>query len=128
MMHEQDLAIVKALVSVAWCDGVFAQKETELLEGLLDAFHASDEEKASVRDYAKEKRTLDDINVQELSASDRRLLLQHASFLTYVDGQQTDGERAFLEALAHKLRISHEETLAITASAKERAKNLVELL
>ncbi|MGH7329521.1 MAG: TerB family tellurite resistance protein, partial [Polyangiaceae bacterium] len=84
------MAIVKALVPVAWADGVFDAKEKEMLEALLDAFQASDDEKKEMRDYAAQKKSIDDINLQELSADDRRLLLQHAVFLTFVDGEQGD--------------------------------------
>ena len=49
-----------------------------MLEALLDAYGASEDEKKALRDYAKEKRTLEDINLQDLSAGDRRVLLQHA--------------------------------------------------
>ena len=41
-MHEQDLAIVKGLVSVAWADGVFAEREREMLDALLEAYGAND--------------------------------------------------------------------------------------
>ena len=36
-MHDQDMAIVKALVPVAWADGVFAQPEKEMIDAVLDA-------------------------------------------------------------------------------------------
>ena len=120
-MHEQDLAIAKALIPVAWADGDFADKERQMVEGLLDAFQASEEEKVMLREYAKEKRTLDDINPQDLSEGDRRLLLQHATILTYVDGKQHDLEEKFLVDLAAKLRIPADEAKMITASAAERA-------
>src|SRR5688572_1913744 len=55
-MHEQEFAIVRALVPVAWADGDFADKEKEMLEALLDAYGANDGEKQQLRDYAKEKR------------------------------------------------------------------------
>ena len=97
-MHEQDMAIVKALVPVAWADGVFADTETEMLNALLDAYQATDDEKRSLRAYASTERTLDDIELQELSADDRRILLQHAVLLTFVDGGQSAGERALLHA------------------------------
>ena len=40
-MHEQDLAIVKALVPVAWADGVFAEPERQMLDALLEAYCAT---------------------------------------------------------------------------------------
>ena len=48
-MHAQDIAIVKSLVSVAWADGKFAEKESEMIDALLEAFAASPEQAASYR-------------------------------------------------------------------------------
>ncbi len=84
-MHEENMAIVKSLVSVAWADGVFADEEREMVEALISAFEASEDEAKAIRDYAAEKRTLDDVPITDLSADDRRVLLQHAVLLTYVD-------------------------------------------
>ncbi|HEX7664587.1 MAG TPA: hypothetical protein VF407_08755 [Polyangiaceae bacterium] len=127
-MHEQDMAIVKALVPVAWADGVYDVKEKETIEALLDAFEATDDEKVAMRDYASEKKTIDDINLQDLSADDRRLLLQHAVLLTFVDGEQGDDERKFLDALVEKLKVPAEEAKDLIESSAARAKRLLELL
>lgn len=40
-MHEQNKAILQALVPVAWADGKFADQEKEVLDALLEAFGAS---------------------------------------------------------------------------------------
>jgi uncharacterized tellurite resistance protein B-like protein len=127
-MHEQDIAIVKALVPMAWADGEFAAQEMETLDALLDAYSATDEEKKSVHEYAKTKRTLDDIDVTELSADDRRVLLQHAVLLSFVDGNQSADEVEFLEKLAAKLRIPADEAKAVMADGAERAKRYLHLL
>ena len=85
-MHDQQLAIVKGLIPIAWADGDFGEKEREAITGILAAYGASDAEKAEVLEYAKEQRTLDDIDLQELSATDRRVLLQTAVVISFVDG------------------------------------------
>jgi tellurite resistance protein len=127
-MHEQDIAIVKALVPVAWADGEFADQEKETLEALLDAYSATDEEKAALREYAKERRTLDDIELQDLSADDRRVLLQHAVLLSFADGKQTPDEIEFLGQLAMKLKIPGAEAKETMHAAAERAKKFLHLL
>ena len=127
-MHEQEYAIVRALVPVAWADGEFADKEKEMLDALLDAYEATDDQKKALREYAKEKRTLDDIHLQDLSASDRRVLLQHAVLLTYADGKQAAEEAKFLIDLAAKLRIPEAEAKAVVAEAEARAKKQLKLL
>ena len=127
-MHEQDIAIVKALVPVAWADGEFAEQEMETLDALLDAYSATDEEKRALKEYAKERRTLDEIDLQELSADDRRVLLQHAVLLSFADGKQTPDEVEFLEKLAAKLKIPDPEAKAVMANAAERAQKFLHLL
>src|SRR5689334_20227564 len=127
-MHEQEFAIVRALVPVAWADGDFADKEKEMLEALLEAYQATDDEKKQLREYAKEKKTLEDINLQDLSASDRRVLLQHAVLLTFADGQQAAAESKFLVDLAARLKVPAEEATAVIAEAEVRAKKHLNLL
>ena len=127
-MHDGEFAIVRALVPIAWADGDFAAKEKEMLEGLLDAYGATDGERATLLDYAKEKRTLDDIDLQELSAADRRVLLQVAVLLTFADGKQAAEEVQIVNELAVKLRIPAEEAKAVITAAEERAKKNLSLL
>lgn len=127
-MHEQDMAIVRALVPVAWADGVFEKTEKEMLDALLDAYGASDREKEIVREYAETKRTLDDIELQDLSADDRRVLFQHAVLMSFADGNQSPDEVAFLQALAKKLRLTDDDAKALMAASAERAKKYLKLL
>jgi tellurite resistance protein len=127
-MHEQDMAILKALVPVAWADGLFADREKEMLDALLDAYQATDDEKRTLRDYAGQRRTLDDIELQDLSTDDRRVLFQHAVLLTFADGNQSADEVDFLRTLATKLRIPDEEAAPLAASAAARAKTHLHLI
>jgi tellurite resistance protein len=127
-MHEQDKAIVKSLVSIAWADGKVTFEETEVLEALLQAFAATREEVAEIRAYAKEKRSIDDIPLTDLSAEDRRALLQHAVLLTFIDGEQAPEERTMLDQLCAKLRIPAEEAPELIRAAEGRAKRFLDLL
>ncbi len=127
-MHEQDLAIVKALVSVAWADGVFAERERAMLDALLDAYGAGQDDRTAVYAYAETRRTLDDIDPQDLSADDRRILLQHAVLLTFADGEQSTEEADLLTALTAKLRIPEPEARTLLEAGAERAKKSLHLL
>lgn len=127
-MHDGEFAIVRALVPVAWADGEFAAKEKEMLEGLLEAYGATDSERTTLMEYAKEKRTIDDIDLQELSAPDRRVLLQIAVLLTFADGHQHADEVKVVNELATKLRIPDDEAKGVIAMAEERAKKNLSLL
>ena len=88
----------------------------------------SDDEAAQIRAYAKEKRSLDDIPITDLSTEDRRVLVQHAVLLTYVDGEQAESERLFIEALCEKLRIPADEARSIIEAAAMRARRFLNLL
>jgi tellurite resistance protein len=127
-MHDQDLAIVRALVPVAWADGEYSLRERETLEGLLAAYDATPEEKERILGFAAEKRTLDDIDLQELSTEDRRVLLQHAVLLTFSDGAQKPVDAQFLEHLAERLKIPANEAKGVMEAASERAKKLLHYL
>jgi uncharacterized membrane protein YebE (DUF533 family) len=127
-MHDQDMAIVKALVPVAWADGVFAEAEKQMLDALLDAYRASDKEKEIVHEYAEIRRTLDDIDLQELSADDRRVLFQHAVLLSFADGDQSADEVTLLEGLARKLRLPDAERQELMKAGAERAKKYLHLI
>ncbi|HVU01107.1 MAG TPA: hypothetical protein VHE30_05120 [Polyangiaceae bacterium] len=119
-MHDQDLAMVKGLVAVAWADGRVTGEENEVIEGLLAAFDATPSERREIQTYAKVQRSLDDVPLTELSYDDRRVLLQHAVLLTHIDGDYSDDERALIDALCKKLRIPDVEAKGIIAAAEKR--------
>jgi uncharacterized tellurite resistance protein B-like protein len=127
-MQEETFALIQALVPIAWADGDFAAKEKEMLDALLDAYEATPEEKAKLQSYAKEKRTLEDINLQDLSAASRRVLLQHAVLLSFADGEQHATESKLIGELAIKLRIPEDEAKAVITEAEARAKKHLDLL
>jgi tellurite resistance protein len=127
-MHEQDRAMLKSLIAVAWADGRFAAEEKEMLEALISAFNASEIEAEEMRRYATNPRSIDDVPITELSADDRRTLLNHAVVLTFIDGQQSDSEKELLGKLADRLRIGEAESKRIIDAAEARAKRLLELL
>jgi tellurite resistance protein len=127
-MHEEDKAILKSLVSVAWADGRVTSEETDIIEALLQAFDATPEDTAEMRAYAKIRRTLADIPLTELSADDRRLLVQHAVLLTFIDGAQSAEEKTLLAQLCEKLRIPANEATSLLSAAENRAKRFLDLL
>jgi tellurite resistance protein len=121
-------AMVKSLVAVAWADGRLHRHEQQLIEALLSAFEVDTASASALRSYAGQPRSLEDIPLNELSADDRRLLLQHAVLLTYVDGEQSAEERELLHVLAHRLRVPDREAKPLLESAARRAERLKTLL
>lgn len=127
-MQEHEEAMVKSLVAVAWADGRMDGDESEVIDALVGAFQLSDEDAQAIREYAKAPRSIDDVPLTELSDHDRRLLLQHAVILTYVDGEQSDTEREVLAKLVAKLHLPDDEAKELVAGAEKRAQRLLELL
>jgi tellurite resistance protein len=127
-MHEQDKAILKSLVTVAWADGRVTSEETDIIEAILQAFEATPEDAAEMRTYAKTRRTLADIPLTDLSADDRRLLVQHAVLLTFIDGAQSPEEKTLLTQLCEKLRIPANEATSLLTAAETRAKRFLDRL
>jgi tellurite resistance protein len=127
-MHEQDKSVLRSLVAVAWADGRMMEEETEVLEALLQAFEATPEDQVEIRAFAKTRRTLDDIPLAELAADDRRILLQHAVLITYIDGEQAPGEKQLLSDLCDKLRIPKDEGEALVEAASAQAKRFLDLV
>lgn len=125
-MHDQDKAMLKSLVAVAWADGRFADEEREMLDALLNGFDANDAEAAEMRKFAETPRTLGDIPLTDLSPDDRRLLLNHAVVLTYIDGEQSESEKAMIDGLVKQLGIWADEADEIITSASKRAQRLLQ--
>ncbi len=127
-MQAQNLAVVKGLVSVAWADGHVSAQETEVLDALLEAFHALPSEAHELRKFAQTPRSLADVPIQELGFAARRQLLQHAVLLSYVDGKQDEKEKALLEQLVQALEIPPLEARDLMRDSDERAQTLLKLL
>ncbi len=127
-MHEQNVAILKSLVVVAWADGRVEDSERQVIQALSQAFDATPAETALIDDFASEPKTLDDIPLGEMSMDDRRALLQHAVFLTFSDGEQHEKELKLLDALAAHLRLPEGERAPLLAAATARAKTFLDLL
>lgn len=127
-MQDHEEAMLKSLVAVAWADGRVDGEESEVIEALLSSFEVSGADAKAIREYAKTPRTIQDVPITDLSAADRRTLLQHAVILTYIDGEQTDKEREVLGSLVEQLRIPADEAQALLTAADERARRLMSFL
>jgi uncharacterized membrane protein YebE (DUF533 family) len=124
-MTPVEKTIVKSLVAVAWADGTLAEPESGMIDSLLWAFGASDEQEAEIREFAKKKRTIKgDIVAKALDQEAREVLFAHAALLTHADGRQTPAEAKLLSLLAEHLEFSEEAAARIREHAQERAKGL----
>jgi uncharacterized tellurite resistance protein B-like protein len=119
--------MLQSLVAVAWADQRLHAREVEVLDALIAAFDVTGEEADALRDYAKSPRSLDDVPLSELSADDRRLLVQHAVLLSYADGDPAPEEMRVIDELVQRLRIPQEQAAPLLAAAHGRAKRLAPL-
>lgn len=120
-MTPREKKVVKSLVAVAWADGKLATPETHVIEGLLAGFDASDEEEKEILEYARRRRTLDDIPLADLDTEERELLLANAALLTHADGNQSDDEKQLLDKLIALLEIPADDAEKILESVKDGA-------
>lgn len=125
IMTPSEKNIVMSLVAVAWADGTVKEPEAGMIDSLLWAFGASEEDEAELREFAKKKRTIkDDVPLDALAPADRELLLAHAALLTHADGKQTKAEEKLLRDLAEHLGIGAADRERIASEARSRAEKL----
>jgi tellurite resistance protein len=127
-MNVRDLAIVRGLIAVAWADGRVSSEEHEVVDALLEAYGATPSEAAELRSFAASPRSLTDIELSELGLDDRRVLLQHAVLLTFVDGEQHERERRLLEDLVAELHLAPLDAQRVIEAAEQRAKAMLPML
>jgi tellurite resistance protein len=120
-MTPSEKKVVKSLVAVAWADGKVEQPETHVIEGLLAGFDATDADEQEIRDYARDKRTLNDIPLADLDQEERELLLANAALLTHADGEQSPEEKELLDRLVDVLAINPDEAEKILDSVRDGA-------
>ena len=125
MLTDAKKNVLKLLVALAWADGRVDEEEIEVVNALLDAYGANDEEAEELRAWAKTRRSLDDVDVSDLTVSDTELALQHAVLLTYIDGEQSSKEVELLDDFCAKLGFSKEMAAPILESADNWAKSLL---
>ena len=125
-MEDSQKMMVKSLIAVAWADGRVDGSEAEVVQALLDAFEATPDEKKELETYAATKRSLDDIPLTELDASDRDALLQHAVLVTFIDGEQTEDEKKLVDDLASRLGLAPDRRKLLIEMATDRAKRFLD--
>jgi tellurite resistance protein len=125
MLTDQKKNILKLLIALAWADGRVDEEELEVVEALLDAYGANEEESEELRAWAGKKRSLDDVDTTGLSVSDAELALQHGVVLTHIDGEQSADEVELINKFIDKLGLPEELSKPILESANNFARELL---
>ncbi len=128
MFDETRKKLLKLLVALAWADGRVDAEELEVVEAMFDTFGADKETAEEIREWAKTPRSLDDVDVSELTKDDASLVLYQAVLLTFIDGEQSEKEVALLDEFMGKLGLTKEESEPILKRATERATELLPIL
>ncbi len=128
MLDNRKKKLVKLLVALAWADGRVDEEEMEIVEAMLDTFEADKEMGDEIRQWAKTRRSLDDIDVSDLNKEDAGLVLYQAVLLTFIDGEQSEKEIELIDQFMVKLGLSKEEAAPILEQATARAKELLPML
>lgn len=113
---------IQALIATAWADGRVGDDEQEVIETLLDAYGVMGDEAARLRQWAKTRRTLDQLDLGGMAEVDKVLLLQQAVFVTYIDGVQTEQELELLRDLGRKLGLDQSRANELIKTTTQRAK------
>lgn len=113
---------IQALIATAWADGRVGDDEQEVIETLLDAYGVMGDDAARIREWARTRRTLDQIDFAGMAEVDKVLLLQQAVFVTYIDGVQTEEELALLHDLARRMNLDRSRANELIAATTARAK------
>lgn len=121
-MPNCNIPILKAVVCVAWADGLLKDPERHALDGVIAACGLTPEEAAEVRAYAAVPHTLGDLDIRGLTVEDRRAVVLHAVALAHSDYDYSAPERQMIQGLCERLGLSIEEShkLMFMANAHQR--------
>lgn len=116
--------VVKSLIAVAWVDGSVEDSESKVIDAMLTGFDANDAESSELREWAKEKRSLDDIPLSDLTDEEKELLLGNAAILTRADENEADEEKKLIKDLGLLLGYADDERDKILEASKSGALQL----
>ncbi|HLV66922.1 MAG TPA: hypothetical protein VKY73_13965 [Polyangiaceae bacterium] len=127
-MRAEDLAVLKALVSVAGENARSSAAAHELIEELLHSSDPTPSQVGELREFARAPRSLHDLPVEEIGPVNRRVLLSQAVWLAVIDGEPRPRSTRRFERLSALLKIPTREAERIVAAAERQARRLLPLL
>lgn len=110
-----------ALAAVGWADGHLDQEEADaIVKAALDE-GLDLGEIAEIEEATKEKTELGDLDTSGLSDDDKSYVYGVASWMTRLDQEIAEGEKATLDALAAKLGLDEGQRADIDIAVQEVA-------
>lgn len=119
-MPNRNIPILRAVVCVAWADGLLKESERRALDGVIAACGLTAGEAAELRAYAAMPHTLRELDLRGLEPEDRRAVVLHAVALAHADNDYSAAERQTIQGLCERLGLSSEETYQLMALAAAR--------
>lgn len=112
--HQKRLSILEGIMTVAWADGSFEDRERALMARIVEAFGHSAEAGLPPSDERGERKTLREaLETRE----EREYCYQQAAMMSYADGRLTPSEWRIMEALKRTLDISDSVAAELEAAA-----------
>lgn len=116
-MQDEDLflTVVKLWAATAWADGVLADNERRLLEGVIRGASVREQARATALGFLAARVDLEDTDVGTLSPAERAGVYRTACRMTTVDRHLDAAEKALLQRLAARLGIDAATAASIEA-------------
>lgn len=96
------------ILSVAWADGDFHQREQRLFSELLETFHVENHEIAALYRSAEDAPSPQRLAAILPDEEDRIFCYEEAVRMSYADGHVVEAERTLLDQLRESLGIDDE--------------------
>jgi tellurite resistance protein len=119
-MANRNVAILKAVICVAWADGLLKDPERRAIEGVLRAVELSPAEVAELRAYAEKPHALAELDLRDFTNEDKRLAILHSVALAHADNDYSPPERQAIMSLCERFGLSPAEAHALMGRANAR--------
>ncbi len=114
---------LRLLIAMAWADGRLDDKEKAGVRGAADVLNLSKDFRAKLDEALAKSLPFDQILLEGLSPRDRSFAYVAAVWMSGVDEDVDDKEKALLDRLAKELGFSPEHRAELEAIAKDLPKS-----
>jgi uncharacterized membrane protein YebE (DUF533 family) len=110
---------LRLLIAIAWADGRLDDKEKAGVRGAAEVLNLSQDFRTKLDEALKKSLPFDQILLEGLSARDQAFAYVAAVWMSGVDDDVDDKEKALLDRLAKELGFSTEHRAELDAIAKD---------
>ena len=110
---------LRLLIAMAWADGRLDDKEKAGVRGAADVLNLSKDFRAKLDESLKKAVPFDQILLEGLSARDKSFAYVAATWMSGVDQDVDDKEKALLDRLAQSFGFGNDHRTELAAIAKD---------